>query len=260
MDACRVVNLKQASVGGCPEARRNRDVAAARGVRCGAEECRRREIRARCDELAGRHDSDDAQQIRDARVPDRDGAAEWHALHAEGHRIFWESHGPARHHVIVGQLPTLYECFNQGDILISDVSSVVADFVASLKPYVLTNAQDLPDDDFRAACTTAGGAYLLYRAGARLPQILSPVPASRQDPTAPHRRTIKEYVLGPDHPHLHGAIQRSGQRPGRQGRGEAGAGQRGPAPGVACPAAARRLGHPAQPTAASSREPTDLVG
>src|SRR2546422_3901550 len=105
---------------------------------------------------------------------------------------------PARHHVIVGQLPTLYECFNQADVLISDVSSVVADFVASLKPYVLTNAQDLPDDEFRAAYTTAGGAYLLDRACARLPQILGSVRVSRQDPMAPHRRTLKEYVLGPD--------------------------------------------------------------
>src|SRR5256885_1398932 len=57
---------------------------------------------------------------------------------------------------------------------------------------------DLPDDEFRAAYTTAGGAYLLDRACARLPQILGSVRVSRQDPMAPHRRTLKEYVLGPD--------------------------------------------------------------
>lgn len=104
--------------------------------------------------------------------------------------------------------------------------------------------QDLPDDDFRAAYTTAGGAHLLGRACDRLSQILSSVPASRQDPMAPRRRTLKEYVLGPDQPT---SMERfsSGQLPGRQGRGGPGAGQRGPAPGVACPAAAHRLGHPA---------------
>ncbi|MFI5682486.1 hypothetical protein [Streptomyces sp. NPDC051636] len=58
--------------------------------------------------------------------------------------------------MILRQLPTLYECFNQADILVSDVSSVVADVVAGLKPYVLTNARDLPDEEFRAAYTTAG--------------------------------------------------------------------------------------------------------
>lgn len=158
------------------------------------------EIRSRLDELAGRLKGDDAQQTREARLPEHDDAGEWHSLHAEWHRLFWESHGTSRHHVILEQLPTLYECFNQADILVSDVSSVVADFVASLKPYVLTNAHDLPDDEFRAAYTTAGGAYLLDRDCTRLPEILGSVRTPANDPMAPYRRTLKEYVLGPDHP------------------------------------------------------------
>ncbi|MGC0403398.1 CDP-glycerol glycerophosphotransferase (TagB/SpsB family) [Streptomyces sp. SAI-126] len=161
---------------------------------------RLQEIRARLDEMSGRHEGDDAQQLRDARMPGPDGAAEWQELHAEWHRIFWASRSGARHHVILEQLPTLYECFNQADLLISDVSSVVADFVASLKPYVLTNAHDLRDEEFRAAYTTAGGAYLLDRACTRLPEILRSVREPLHDPMAPRRRTLKEYVLGPDHP------------------------------------------------------------
>ena len=161
---------------------------------------RLKEIQARLDELAGRHAGDYTQQTRDARLPDDDDAAEWRVLHGEWHRIFWASRGALRHNEILGQLPTLYECFNQADILISDVSSVVADFVAGLKPYVLTNAHDLPDEDFRAAYTTAGGAYLLDRACTRLPEILQSVREPHRDPMAPHRRTLKEYVLGPDRP------------------------------------------------------------
>ncbi|WP_405520687.1 hypothetical protein [Streptomyces canus] len=161
---------------------------------------RLREIRARLDEMSGRHEGDDAEQLRESRVPDRDGAAEWQELRDEWHRIFWASRSTARHHVILGQLPTLYACFNQADLLISDVSSVVADFVAGLKPYVLTNAQDLPDEEFRAAYTTAGGAYLLDRACTRLPEVLRSVREPRHDPMAPQRRTLKEYVLGPDRP------------------------------------------------------------
>ncbi|MQY32414.1 hypothetical protein SRB17_03620 [Streptomyces sp. RB17] len=161
---------------------------------------RLREIRARLDELAGRHGGDDAAQLREARVPDRAGETEWQQLRSEWHRLFWESSGPLCHHVITGQLPSLYDCFNQADMLISDVSSVVADFVASLKPYVLTNARDLPDAAFRAAYTTAGGAYLLDRACTRLPDILTAIRSPHPDPMAPARRTLKDYVLGPDHP------------------------------------------------------------
>ncbi|MFC7841953.1 hypothetical protein [Streptomyces sp. NPDC057382] len=158
------------------------------------------EITARLAELSGRLRGDDAQQTREARVPGPDGEAEWHELRAEWHRLFWASRGPVRHEVVTGQLPTLYECFDQADMLVSDVSSVVADFVASLKPYVLTNAHDLPDADFRAAYTTAGGAYLLDRDCTRLPEILRSVREPRHDPMASERRVLKEYVLGPDHP------------------------------------------------------------
>ncbi|MGW0970622.1 hypothetical protein [Streptomyces sp. NPDC002516] len=161
---------------------------------------RLQEIRARLDELAGRLGGDAAEQMRQARVPDRAGAAEWQDLRAEWHRVFWESRGADRHNVILGQLPNLYECFNQADILISDVSSVVADFVAGLKPYVLTNARDLPDEEFRAAYTTAGGAYLLDRDCTRLPEILDSVRAPHTDPMALERRVLKEYVLGADRP------------------------------------------------------------
>ncbi|MFJ8058395.1 hypothetical protein [Streptomyces sp. NPDC096142] len=173
---------------------------AARALTAVAVGARLREIQDRIDELAGRRSGDYTQQTRDARIPDRGDTAEWHALHSEWHRLFWESHEPLRHHAILGQLPTLYECFNQADMLISDVSSVVADFVASLKPYALTNAHDLPDEEFRAAYTTAGGAYLLDRACTRLPEILRSIREPRHDPMAPHRSDFKEYVLGTDRP------------------------------------------------------------
>ncbi|CAM5596970.1 hypothetical protein [Streptomyces canus] len=191
-----------------------------------AARLRLQEIRARPDEMSGRHEGDDAQQLRDARAPDRDGAAEWHELRDEWHRIFWASRSTARHHVILDQLPTLYECFNQADLLISDVSSVVADFVAGLKPYLLTNARDLPDEEFRAAYTTAGGAYPLDRACARLPEILRSVREPRHDPMALQRRALKEYVLGPDRPTSMGAVQHRRERPDRQGGGGTGRGSR----------------------------------
>ena len=51
--------------------------------------------------------------------------------------------GPA-HRVVVGPAPSLFACFNETDLLISDVSSVVADFVQSQRPYVVANPANLP--------------------------------------------------------------------------------------------------------------------
>ncbi|MFF7647413.1 hypothetical protein [Streptomyces canus] len=180
---------------------RRRQIAGTVPADTGDVEPRLREIRARIDELAGRENTgDDAEQTGQARRPQETGSDEWQTLHAEWHRLYWNHSGPLRHDVITGQLPTLYDCFNQADLLISDVSSVVADFVASLKPYVLTNAHDVPDEEFRAAYTTAGGAYLLDRACTRLPQILRSVREPAHDPMAPDRQIVKEYLLGLDRP------------------------------------------------------------
>src|SRR3954453_2721690 len=51
----------------------------------------------------------------------------------------------SQHAIVLSSGPTLYECFNQADLLISDISSVVADFIHSQKPYVVTNAAGIDD-------------------------------------------------------------------------------------------------------------------
>ena len=73
--------------------------------------------------------------------------------------------------MITGPRPTLYECFNQSDMLISDISSVVSDFIATGKPYMVTNPVGLTDDDFRAKFPSAAAAYLIGPDCARLADI-----------------------------------------------------------------------------------------
>ena len=46
--------------------------------------------------------------------------------------------GPG-HRVVTGRVPALFDCFNQTDLLVSDISSVVSDFVQSQRPYVVAN-------------------------------------------------------------------------------------------------------------------------
>src|SRR5699024_9947019 len=84
------------------------------------------------------------------------------------HDLYWTSAGPLRHHVVTDSLPSLFSAFNQADAMISDISSVVADFIAGGKPYAVT--------------------------------ILSAARAPSEDPLAGRRDILKHYLLGPDEP------------------------------------------------------------
>ncbi|MEH1101443.1 CDP-glycerol glycerophosphotransferase family protein [Micromonospora sp. CPCC 205561] len=101
-----------------------------------------------------------------------------------------------RHLVVTGRTPALFDCFNQTDLLISDVSSVVSDFVQSQRPYVVANPGGLPEDEFRRDYPTSRGAYLLSRDCGELKKIVA-VTRAGDDPMTDARRELKTYLLGP---------------------------------------------------------------
>ncbi|MBQ0901417.1 CDP-glycerol glycerophosphotransferase family protein [Micromonospora sp. U21] len=101
-----------------------------------------------------------------------------------------------RHLVVTGRTPALFDCFNQTDLLISDVSSVVSDFVQSERPYVVANPGGLPEDEFRREYPTARAAYLLCRDCGELEKIVA-VTRADDDPMTEARRELKTYLLGP---------------------------------------------------------------
>lgn len=103
--------------------------------------------------------------------------------------------GPG-HRVVTGRVPALFDCFNQTDLLISDVSSVVSDFVQSQRPYVVANPSGLPEDEFRREFPTARAAYLLSVDCGELEKILALTRAG-DDPMTEARRELKTYLLGP---------------------------------------------------------------
>ncbi|MET8258843.1 CDP-glycerol glycerophosphotransferase family protein [Micromonospora sp. NPDC005205] len=100
------------------------------------------------------------------------------------------------HLVVTGRTPALFDCFNQTDLLISDVSSVVSDFVQSQRPYVVANPAGLSEDDFRREYPTARAAYLLSKDCGELEKIVS-VTRAGDDPMTEARRELKTYLLGP---------------------------------------------------------------
>ncbi|TDC64644.1 hypothetical protein E1258_07695 [Micromonospora sp. KC207] len=105
----------------------------------------------------------------------------------------------SRHRVVTGRVPALFDCFNQTDLLISDISSVVSDFVQSQRPYVVANPSGLPEDDFRRNFPTSRGAYLLSKDCGELEKIVA-VTRAGDDPMTEARRELKVYLLGPDEP------------------------------------------------------------
>jgi hypothetical protein len=106
----------------------------------------------------------------------------------------------ARHEIVTGPEPHLYACFNDCDLLISDISSVVADFIASGKPYAVTNVAGMADHVFRERYPSAEAAYLLGPGLAELPAILAQLRRAGEDDLARARREMKTYLLGPGHP------------------------------------------------------------
>ncbi|MEU8300266.1 CDP-glycerol glycerophosphotransferase family protein [Micromonospora sp. NPDC048909] len=101
-----------------------------------------------------------------------------------------------RHLVVTGRVPALFDCFNQTDLLISDVSSVVSDFVQSQRPYVVANPGGLPEDEFRREYPTSRAAYLLSVDCGELEKIVA-VTRAGDDPMTEARRELKTYLLGP---------------------------------------------------------------
>jgi hypothetical protein len=146
-----------------------------------------------------RPQADEATQSRDSR-PGTDGDAEWRHLTDAWHAAYWRSKEPWRHRVVTGPLPTLYDCFDHADLLISDISSVVADFIASGKPYAVANPDGRDEDEFRAEFPTAAAAYLLDADCAALPDVIAEAAGPGPDRLAAARRELKGYLLGPDHP------------------------------------------------------------
>jgi hypothetical protein len=158
------------------------------------------ELTAKLAELGGdgTAELDEAEASRAAAVRDLAGDALWRETLAEAEKTYWEAEGWWRHRVITGSVPHLYSCFNRADLLITDVSSVVADFMASGKPYVVTNGANLSDEEFRRKNPSASAAYLLGRDCSGLAGILTAVSGDGDDVMAPRRRELKRYLLGSD--------------------------------------------------------------
>ncbi|MFH0518219.1 hypothetical protein ACHBTE_13685 [Streptomyces sp. M41] len=113
---------------------------------------------------------------------------------------YWASLPPGEHQVVTAARPTLYACFNVADLLISDVSSVISDFLASGKPYAVANTSGLAEDVFRKAFPTVRAGTVLTPDAAGMPELLDAVRHPEKDELVEARAELKRHLLGPDEP------------------------------------------------------------
>ncbi|MEV4011033.1 CDP-glycerol glycerophosphotransferase family protein [Nonomuraea angiospora] len=99
------------------------------------------------------------------------------------------------HLIVTGPEPHLYDCFNQCDLLISDISSVVADFLASEKPYAVTNVAGLDERAFHERYPSSEAGVLIGRDLAGLAEFLD-----GEDSLARARIKLRSYLFGAEYP------------------------------------------------------------
>ncbi|GAA2928884.1 hypothetical protein GCM10010518_14560 [Kitasatospora cinereorecta] len=158
-------------------------------------------IESRLAELAqpGRSGGDESEQSR-VSLADPARQAEIATLRAEWNEAYWRSFGWWEHRTVSGAQPKLYDCFNQSDAMVSDISSVVSDFIASGKPYAVTDSAQLGAEEFKRQNTAVRAAVILSNSAEEIGVLLDAVADASADPLAEARHELKSYLLGPDEP------------------------------------------------------------
>ncbi|RDL02962.1 hypothetical protein DER30_4501 [Streptomyces sp. HB202] len=158
-------------------------------------------IEARLAQLAatGRAGGDDAEESR-LSLADPVREAETVRLRAEWNDAYWRSFGWWEHRTVTGAQPKLYDCFNESDAMVSDISSVVSDFIASGKPYAVTDSAALGAEEFKRQNTAVRAAVILSNGAEELDALLAAVADPAADTLADARRELRTYLLGPDEP------------------------------------------------------------
>ncbi|MEV0240797.1 hypothetical protein AB0I06_12820 [Streptomyces sp. NPDC050674] len=158
-------------------------------------------IEARLAQLSrsGGDRGDEAEATRDGLI-DTAKHQEVARLRAEWNDAYWRSFPSWEHRVITGAEPRLYDCFNVSDAMVSDISSVVSDFIASGKPYAVTDSAGVGVEEFKRNNTAVRAAVILSNSASELGELLGAVRDPAADPLAEDRKELKQYLLGPDEP------------------------------------------------------------
>jgi hypothetical protein len=84
-------------------------------------------------------------------------------LRAGAELAYWSDLGPEAHVVISSDGPSLLSCFVQADVLVTDVSSVLSDFLPTGRPYAVCNVTAPSEEEFLDAVPSARAGVVLGR-------------------------------------------------------------------------------------------------
>ncbi|MFC9670485.1 MULTISPECIES: hypothetical protein [unclassified Streptomyces] len=170
------------------------------GPEAAAELVRRAAELDRLTSTAFRASADEIERMMLQGAPDGDRQSAVADATAAWEAAYWASFPEWEHLVITDARPAIFTCFNQADVLISDVSSVVSDWLTSEKPYAVANTSGMSESDFRAGFPTVSAATILTPAATEVPALLKAVRAPETDSHAEARAELKEHLLGPSDP------------------------------------------------------------
>lgn len=126
--------------------------------------------------------------------------AKYRAVHARIVRLIANANlANGTGHRVIGRgpnEPTINDCFNEASALISDISSVVSDFLASEKPYAVFNHTGSTEADFVTEFPSTGAATIIHRDGTGIEEFIRVVTGESQDSKAEARSALATYLLG----------------------------------------------------------------
>ncbi|MFI9238517.1 hypothetical protein [Streptomyces sp. NPDC053079] len=170
------------------------------GAEAAAELARRTAELERLTTSAFRDSADEIERMLVQSTPETGRAATVEAATTDWENAYWASLPDWEHQVITTARPALFSCFNQSELLISDVSSVVSDYLISEKPYAVANTSGMDEEEFRANFPTVSAATILTPGAEGVDGLLATVRDPALDTLAGARAELKERLLGPSDP------------------------------------------------------------
>ncbi|MFG2311143.1 hypothetical protein ACGFS9_21100 [Streptomyces sp. NPDC048566] len=149
---------------------------------------------------AFRQSADEMERMLLQGAPSGDREAEIARATTAWETAYWASFPEWEHQIVTGPRPAIFACFNEADLLISDVSSVVSDWLSSEKPYAVANTSGMPEAAFRAGFPTVSAGAILTPAADGVPALLDAVRNPERDEFTAARAELKEHLLGPSDP------------------------------------------------------------
>ena len=144
--------------------------------------------------------ADEMQRMKVQGLPEEGRAERVRVATEAWEAAYWAAFPEWEHQIVTGPRPAIFTCFNQADLLISDVSSVVSDYLSSEKPYAVANTSGMSEEEFRATFPTVRAGMVLSPEAREVPALLESVRRPERDGLVQARKELKIHLLGPAEP------------------------------------------------------------